>query len=169
MCPAMPLLRVKSIAATGPRPIPTPASSHRGFTLIELMIAVAIVAILCAIALPAYNDYVLRSKLTNAQNGLSNFYVQMEQYFQDNRSYGTGACGVAAPTGAAAKYFTFTCALSAGTSGYTATAVGASDKGTQGFQFSVDQANNRATRSVPSGWTLPAQACWVTNRGGVCS
>ena len=148
-----------------PRRIPAGGS---GFTLIELMIAVAIIAILMAIALPAYNNYVLRSKLTEAHNGLSNFYVQMEQYFQDNRNYGSGACGVPAPAAPAVKYFTFSCRLD-GPNNFTAVADGVSGKGTGGFEFTVDQSNNRSTRLVPSGWALPPQNCWVTNRGGVCS
>ena len=50
-----------------------------GFTLLELMIAVAIVAILAAIALPSYSDYIKRAKLVEAQNALADFRVKMEQ------------------------------------------------------------------------------------------
>jgi len=55
---------------------------QRGFTIIELMIAVAIIAILAAIALPAYNDYIQRGKLTEAFTGLADFRVRMEQFYQ---------------------------------------------------------------------------------------
>jgi type IV pilus assembly protein PilE len=70
------------------------ARSNGGFTLIELMIAVAVLSILAAIAIPAYSSYITRSHIPNATNGLSAAAAQMEQYFQDYRSY-------TAPTGAA--------------------------------------------------------------------
>ena len=62
-----------------------------GFTLIEVMIVVAIVAILASIAIPAYTDYILRSKITAATSALGSQQVKMEQFFQDRRTY-VGAC-----------------------------------------------------------------------------
>ncbi len=60
---------------------------YSGFTLIEMMITVAIVAILASVALPSYSEYVLRSKTEEATSGLAELRVRMEQYFQDNRKY----------------------------------------------------------------------------------
>ena len=57
--------------------------ADRGFTLIELMITVAIIAILAAVALPAYSTYVTRARITDAVKGLSEMRLKMEQYFQD--------------------------------------------------------------------------------------
>ena len=57
----------------------------------RLMVAVAIVAILGAIALPAYSDYVTRGKLAEAYAVLGWQRVKMEQYYQDVRDY-TNAC-----------------------------------------------------------------------------
>lgn len=132
-----------------------------GFTLIEVMIVVAIVAILSAIALPSYNDYVRRGRIPEATNVMSNFAYRMEQFFQDNRSYRLGgACGVANP--AATANFTFVCAAANNTT-YTLTATGQGPMA--GFAYTIDQAGGRETTGLPSGWTDVA-GCWVTSKTG---
>ena len=64
--------------------------SNSGFTLIEVMITVAIVAILAAIAVPSYNEYVQRARITEATSALADMRNKMEQYFQDNRTWTPG-------------------------------------------------------------------------------
>ncbi|GAB1392449.1 hypothetical protein MASR1M60_06120 [Rhodocyclaceae bacterium] len=139
------------------------ARAVRGFSLIELMIVMAIIAILTSIALPAYNDYVIKGKLVEAHGELAAMRTKLENYLLDNRTY--DCSGVAAlPTNG--RYFTYACSnLSAST--YTVTATGVAAQGTGGFVYTINQANVRATTAVPSGWTANP-ACWVTKKAGTC-
>ena len=137
-----------------------------GFTLIEVMIVVAIIGILAAIAVPMYSDYLIRGKLAEAGSTLGNVRVQLEQYYQDNRNYGTGtACGVAMP---AMKYFTYTCTLTNSGQGFTASAAGIAAQGVNGFTYTIDQTNNRLSTALPSGWGTAPVNCWVNRKGGGC-
>ena len=142
----------------------------RGFTVIELMITVAIIAILAAVALPQYNDYVQRGKMTEAFTTLAEFRVRMEQFYQDNRKYdggGLNGCGAAAPTGT--KYFTWICApgapLPAQT--YTVTATGIANQGLTGFVYTINQANAKTSPLTAPGW-IPSTTCWVRRKDGAC-
>ena len=65
------------------------AHTGRGFTLIELMITVAVVAILASIALPSYSNYIVRAKRSAAQSFMMNLTNKEEQYLLDARSYTT--------------------------------------------------------------------------------
>ncbi len=144
----------------------------KGFTLIELMIAVVVVSILAAIALPAYTNYVKRGKISEATTNLSGLRVSMEQYYQDNRTYQNAAgtaCGVAMPTSPTVKYFSFGCTAPTSDT-YTITATGQASGGMANFVYKIDQANNKTTTSLPADWNLPPGgiSCWATKSGGSC-
>lgn len=136
-----------------------------GFTIIEVMIVVAIVGILTAIAVPAYTDYVTRGKFAEAAAHLSGQRVRMEQFYQDNRNYGTGtACGITIP---ATKYFSYVCALDGSDQTYIITATGLANL--SGFSFTINQSNARTTSAVPADWKQPSpNVCWVQKKNGSC-
>ncbi len=136
----------------------------KGFTLIELMIFVAIVSILASIAVPAYNNYVLRGKLTEAMTELAGMRVKLEQYYQDYRNYGSGTCGVSVPASPAVKYFSYACELGTSDQFFTVTATGISTQGTGNFIYTIDQSNNKTTE-ISGGTPIN---CWARKEDGSC-
>ena len=151
------------------------ARTQRGFTLIEIMVVVAIIGILAAIAIPNYRDYVTKGKITEAFAGLADARNKMEQYFQDNRVYPTGGCVVTAPTATqivvqAGQNFDITCAVPNPPVSYVVTATGKG--GMLGFVYTINEQNAKTsviTNTYPAaaGWTGSA-TCWVIRKGGQC-
>ncbi len=139
------------------------------------MIVVAIIAILASVALPSYLDYVRRGQLPEAQAALSDFRVKMEQYYQDNRNYGAANCANVGPpswsagngtlTYQGAQFFTYSCVLSGGGQGYTATAAGSSGRAA-GHDYTVDHNNARRTIKFKNGGAIN-KPCWLI-KGSEC-
>jgi len=142
---------------------PNPAEA--GFTLIEVMITVAIVAILSMVAVPSYRDYVTRGNIPEGTSRLASKQVQMEQYFQDNRTY-VGGTACASDT-TASKYFDFSCGATPSATGYTLTATG---KGSMtGFSYTINQTGAKTSAITAAGWSNPSpNTCWAKRRGGEC-
>lgn len=148
-----------------------------GFTLIEVMITVAIVGILAAIALPSYRDYILRGQVVDATNGLSVTRANMERFYQDNRTYASVTAGGVTYTSPCSDTtvskrtfgnFVVSCSAGPSLTSYTLQALGSGP--VLNFAYTVDQRNVRGTTfpaTAPSGWNSCATE-WITKKGQTC-
>ncbi len=129
---------------------------HAGFSLIEVMVVVAIIGLLASIAIPGYQDYVKTGNAAEAPANLANCRVQAEQFYQDNFTYVGFVC-----TPSDARYFDYAVQDQTATT-YTLTATG---KGSMSnFSFSVNQDNQKS--SVFDGTS--GASCWLTSSTGNC-
>ncbi len=136
----------------------------RGFTLIELMIVVAIIGIISAIAYPSYTDYVKRAKRSDAQGSLVELSQYMERWYTGHGFYSKAADGAAAPDlpfatspkEGEAMYDLQVSAISA--SGYTLQAVPIARKMMAGDKCGSLTVTNTGVRGVTG--TAPVADCW---------
>lgn len=102
--------------------------NNSGFTLIELMVTVAIVAVLAAIAIPSYNDYVMRGKRAEGRAYLMDAAALLERYYSDNNLYARatntmpGTVATAAGATSESGYYTGSMTVSTPFQTYTITA-----------------------------------------------
>lgn len=146
-------------------------SAARGFTLIEVMITVAIVAILAAVAVPQYKDYVTRGRLADASTGLATLKAQMERYYQDNRTYASVGTFVTpcATTDASSRTFgnfVISCNGTPGSTSFTLLATG--NGPVANFGYTINEKDVKATTSLPTGWGSTCTSKWIMKKGDSC-
>jgi len=128
-----------------------------GFTLIELMIAVAVVAILAAIAVPSYLESIRKSRRSDATTSLARIQLAQETYRLNNTSYGTlAALGLGATS--TEGYYTLAISDNSATA-YTATATAAvgksqaSDSGCTAITMTVTGGGNTISNTPATCWS----------------
>lgn len=132
---------------------------NRGFSLIELLIALTILAIVAAFAVPSYGAYVTETRRSDAHIALIRVAQQQEQFHSLNSNYATALTDLGAAGQSAQGYYTLSLANVGCTTGYvgcfqvTATAVGAQASDTPCATLSLDQSG---LRSATGGGT----ECW---------
>lgn len=144
-------------------------SKLSGFTLVELMVAVAIVGILAAVAIPSYRDYVMRGRLADVPTALSSLRALMERHYQDNRTYATVGA-FTTPCDGPLSTRTFGSFVVKCDGNPTATAYRLIAEGSgqvAGFKFTVDQLDAKATTAAPTGYNTCATR-WILKRGETC-
>ena len=142
----------------------TDDSFQAGFSLVELMVALSIAAIITAFAMPAYRDHALRSYLPEMSSGLQLSALRLEQYYQDNRSYRNGtACGITLPS---SERFLFSCSVPEDGQSFLLTATGSGAMAA--FAYTIDHQGQTRTTSLPDTWGTAPLDCWVMKRGATC-
>ncbi|MFN4116268.1 MAG: type IV pilin protein [Inhella sp.] len=146
--------------------------SQAGFSLVELMIAVAIVGVLAAVAIPSYRDYVRRGQIPDALAALSDYRIKLETYYQDYRNYGVGNdCAVSSSaawknfTAPAGSKFAYKCATTDSGQGFLLTATGKTGSAVAGHEYTLDHNNSKVTVSFKG--AASGKACWLVN-GSEC-
>jgi len=117
------------------------ACRMRGFTLLELMIVIGLIALLMALALPSYTEFVVRTKLRTGTESLSAFRSVLEQGYQDNRSYRTVDDSACLIVSYPSENFSVTCAATSDVL-YVLTATSAADQGLGAagdYEYTIDQ------------------------------
>jgi type IV pilus assembly protein PilE len=142
----------------------TDDSLQTGFSLVELMVALAIAAFIAAFAVPSYRDHALRGQLPEMSSALQLGALRLEEYYQDHRSYRNDkVCGVVLPT---SDRFILSCTSPLDGQSFllTATGSGALDR----FAYTIDHQGQTRTITLPEGWGSTPRDCWILKRGTTC-
>ena len=141
-----------------------------GFTLVELMIVVAIVGILAVIAYPVYGQYIIRSHRTDGKNAVLDLASREERFFSVNNAYTDNAVALGYGANAAfsinvgatgQSYYSLKATFTTSPPGYVATAtpIGSQTADATCYTYKLDQSGTQANLNS-SGISLATTGCW---------
>lgn len=127
----------------------------RGYTLIELMIAVAVIAVIVAVAYPAYTDFILRSRRSEATEALQNAATLEEKYYNHNKQYSDSLAALPMPATTENDYYHLSISAGATVAGLVQSyTLSASAKGSQAADTAC------AVIKLDSNVTKTPSGCW---------
>ena len=138
-------------------------AQQKGFTLVELMVVVAIIGILASIAIPSYTDYVQRGRAAEAPSTLADLKSRMEQCFQDKKDYTHATCAAICATPAGSENFTYSCTPASTATTFTLAAAAVAGKNVDGFSFTINQDSAKTSNFAGN-----TGNCWLAKKTGGC-
>lgn len=130
--------------------------SYRGFSMIELLIVVAVVGIIATVAIPSYNRYILKSRRSEAMINLIKFQAAYEEFNTQNNTYPASDTlpPAVVPPIPATTYYTYTSTTTSTSYTITATAIGSQANDAEGaIACSPMSINNIGTQTPAACWT----------------